>query len=520
MQRQFDDTNDSTLKWIVCIFAVVSIVCTGIFLYAGDTLAYVDAQSHLLISRRIVDNITPGYSQNGCVWQDIPHLLAAPFTRIGVLYTTGLAGTYFPMISFVLSIVYLYKMVTLRPGWKVAGIYTAVVFGTNPNVLYMQSTAMTELPMLCTFIMATYYLLSWSMKPEVDSSLDGIEKRPNWVPLCLAGVCISVGSHIRYEAWMLFPVMGLAILYVCIRLRWDFWKTLSHLILFGFSGSYGIFLWLYFNWRIFRDPLRFMRGEYAAPSNWVQSSDPAVGNFTIALKTYGYAIALVVGWPILTLSLLGLVFFIYNERFAPQSAPMLTLLFPLFFFPPMLYLAQRPMHVPEINGSMYNVRFALAMQLPVALMAGYLVHNRMWARRLVQIAILLTIFSMVPGNIITLQEPNVAQASIDAEQQREATEWLKSNYSGGLILMEGYGNESINFGSELSTSNFIYEGTYGYWERALVNPNQFVDWLVMRTTPGDEDKVFKEYLKHPNRFSEFTIVWQGENITICQKKDG
>ena len=38
-----------------------------------------------------------------------------------------------------------------------------------------------------------------------------------------------------------------------------------------------------------------------------------------------------------------------------------------------LYAGQRPLHVMQIKGNLYNVRFGLLMVLPIAIFLGYLV---------------------------------------------------------------------------------------------------------------------------------------------------
>ncbi len=43
----------------------------------GLTLSHYDARGHLIVARRIVDSITPGWQQIGAVWLPLPHLLNA-----------------------------------------------------------------------------------------------------------------------------------------------------------------------------------------------------------------------------------------------------------------------------------------------------------------------------------------------------------------------------------------------------------------------------------------------------------
>ena len=41
----------------------------------GLTLSHYDAKAHLVVARRVVDNLTPGWQQIGAVWLPLPHVL-------------------------------------------------------------------------------------------------------------------------------------------------------------------------------------------------------------------------------------------------------------------------------------------------------------------------------------------------------------------------------------------------------------------------------------------------------------
>ena len=41
----------------------------------GLALAHYDARAHLVVARRILDSLTPGWQQIGAVWLPLPHVL-------------------------------------------------------------------------------------------------------------------------------------------------------------------------------------------------------------------------------------------------------------------------------------------------------------------------------------------------------------------------------------------------------------------------------------------------------------
>ena len=61
----------------------------------GLTLTHYDAKAHLVVARRVLDSLTPEYSQIGAVWLPLPHLLNLLPVQIDVMYRTGASGVRF-----------------------------------------------------------------------------------------------------------------------------------------------------------------------------------------------------------------------------------------------------------------------------------------------------------------------------------------------------------------------------------------------------------------------------------------
>src|SRR5689334_15686792 len=47
------------------------------FAHLGLTLSHYDARAHLVVARRLVDSLTPGWRQIGAVWLPLPHVIDA-----------------------------------------------------------------------------------------------------------------------------------------------------------------------------------------------------------------------------------------------------------------------------------------------------------------------------------------------------------------------------------------------------------------------------------------------------------
>jgi len=58
----------------------------------GLTLSHYDARGHLMVARRLVDSLTPGWQQLGAVWLPLPHLLNLIPAQWDWSYRTGFSG--------------------------------------------------------------------------------------------------------------------------------------------------------------------------------------------------------------------------------------------------------------------------------------------------------------------------------------------------------------------------------------------------------------------------------------------
>src|SRR5262245_43366604 len=60
-----------------------------IFFRSGLVLSHYDAKAHLVVARRVIDNLTPGWQQIGAVWLPLPHLINLLPSQVDLFYRTG-----------------------------------------------------------------------------------------------------------------------------------------------------------------------------------------------------------------------------------------------------------------------------------------------------------------------------------------------------------------------------------------------------------------------------------------------
>ena len=485
------------VAWLVGLAAVcLSVTAYMITDRLGAVLFYDDSISHLEIARRVLDSTSPGLAQLGSVWLPLPHLVMLPLVWDNTLYYNGLAGSITSMIAFVGMAVLMYRLVADLTGRKFAGIIAAAVLVSNANMLYMQSTPMTEAMLYCFITAMIFYVQRWAATGRYQY-------------LILGGLASLLATLTRYESWPILACLILAVMVIARqraaqmtpRLRRA--TILDHSIIYLVIGGFGIGAWLLWNWAIFKDPLSFQEGQFGKPSLWVSTTDPVVGNWWVSFQTYWYAMTDTETWPLLATASIGLAAFCLLEWRSKisvaRSLPVLSLLIIFPFFVICLYKGQRPMKVPQVEHSFYNVRFGLMMLMPTAVFVGYIpaaigrvfkFKSAMYfvGTSLLALTLLLNWSLLSRHAVATYSEPSRYLHTGRSTDETQVVAFMKQNYHGGRVLMESYGNELVAFG--LPSNQLVYEGSYRQWLPALQNPvGSGIRWIIMSCQKNNSDIV-------------------------------
>jgi hypothetical protein len=224
----------------------------------GYLLLYGDAVAHLGIARRILDSRWPGLSQLGGVWLPLPHILMLPFIMNMRMWQTGLAAGPVSMLAYAASVGGVWRLARrmMRSRWA---LVATAFYALNPNLLYLGTTAMTEVVFLALFI--------WSVVATMEgiAALRSNDAATALARMMLSGLLVLGQAFTRYDGW----VVG-AIIWVCfvwavlncdakLRRRMRPW-----LVVFTVLCVAGPLLWLWYNHYFEGDWLDFLRGPYSA----------------------------------------------------------------------------------------------------------------------------------------------------------------------------------------------------------------------------------------------------------------
>lgn len=500
---------DMVPKRIAWFAAIVSLAAFLWFDHKGQILLYPDSISHMEIARRVIDSPTTGFGQVGGVWLPLPHLLMLPFIWINSFYYSGFAGSIVSMAAYVVASVLLYKIVCSLTGNRAAGIVGTFVFMANPNILYMQSTPMTELLLFACMLGMVYGVQRW-IQTDSHTYLLG------------AAVAGFLGSLSRYEAWVLLACLIVIVAFVSWRKQYGYRKSEGTTLAFTFMGGLGIVGWIVWNQLIFGNALNWQNGNYAKPSLWVKATELSVGHWGISLETYWYAMLDDLWLPIVAFMIVGFLVFVFRERLKLHTLPVLSLLVMFPFFVVTLEKGQRPLHVAQLNHNLYNIRFGLLMILPAAIIIGYLAAQIRFAPIVASAtALIIMVMAFQSGNIITARDPQATLYSGYLKSEAQTAQWLKIHYTGGKILAEFFGNEKLLFNAHINLVNNVYEGSYHLWEPALVNPlGQHITWIVMRkaaNNTGKPDEVYADLNGSP-QLANYVRVYDDNDYYVYEVK--
>jgi hypothetical protein len=340
----------------------------------GAMLNYGDAVAHLHIARRVLDARLPRLTELGSVWLPLPHLLLLPFVQIYNWWANGFAGVIPAALAYLAACAGVYR---LARHWlaHVPSALALAFFALNPNLLYLQTTAMTEPLFVCEMVWVAVWLVEW--RDSLDSEPNKARRLQGWIAAVLVAAIFT-----RYDGWVMALVawtcMGLALARRGRLRSPGFWITSSFLIAAPVA-------WLVYNSMGFGDWLYFVRGPYSAKAIEIRTSVPGFPphpgwhNPWVALIFFIKAAELdsaAAAWGNLLLiaSLLGTAWAWLTARRQAFTWALL-LWFPVAFYAYAVSYGSVPIFLPVWwPHSYYNLRYGMELLPAFALGLGFAAH--------------------------------------------------------------------------------------------------------------------------------------------------
>lgn len=519
MKKIFSKIDKYLIYSVLSYLVFVSFFSYLIYSENGKNLIYADAISRLDIARKVIDNITPGLPQVGNVWLPLPQLLMLPFIWNTYLWHSGIAGYIMSGISFILCGIFIYKASFLITKSFLASFFAVLIFSLNINILYLQTTAMSESIFLASLAATIFFFLKWFHTKEKTA-------------LMWSAVSVSAMTLIRYEGLaVLLPSIPLVAFYSFVSYKRRFKTAEGNTILYTVLACLGFGLWTLYLAIIFGNPL-YWKSYYATP----QATGGATVAFTqakpfiAAMWQYFTSFVWMIGIipTIMGIAAIPIMLLVCLKR---KSWDFLVLLMPFSIFLFMVFTLQRntPIVQPSLNwntlmsgttseGTGFNIRYGLLLLPWVAVLCSYLL---IWKNKFIRPVMFLILVGIFGIQIYSYVVPTYTPiykipARIYDKPFAASVKWLQENYDGGKILISAGGHEDQMFATGFNYTTFIHEGTGKYWKESVDNPSRYAKWVVI-DYGHNADNVARYMNREDILEREYKLVYQENQLNIWKK---
>ncbi|MGB8888561.1 MAG: hypothetical protein WCC87_17665 [Candidatus Korobacteraceae bacterium] len=519
----------------------ISIAALFYYYAHQQLLLYGDAVAHINIARRVVDNRHPlqSYGQLGTVWLPLQHIAMLPFVWNDALWRSGIAGAIPGMVAYVLGALAVFRLVSVRAR-TVAAYVAAAIYALNPNLLYMQVTAMNEPIFLAFFLWTLVYLdefLRATFPPAPDSQVEAAQTKPGRA-LEACGITMAGGALTRYDGWFAGVIVGLI-------LMWGFalwWRrtpdsrqrrilTKSLVEVLVLNALVPVY-WLIYTYFISGRALDFASGPYSAKAIALRTTAngtapyPGQEHLLTAALYFLKAAQLNVGAPLwgqalFVLALIGTALALWRFH---RYGILLLLWLPLAFYALSIAYGSVPIYIPIwYPFSYYNVRYGLEL-LPVfaifpAILAGYL--GQRFAAPVQRIAVWSVLIAAVAASYVSVyrETPITLREAQVNSRGRIALEQGLANFLAGLprpstLLMYEAEHAGALPMAGVPLRHIISEAEHPDWEWALLDPAQHANYIVA----CQGDPVWSAVQSHRTELIEmFSVVSPGQKRCVVYR---
>jgi len=455
--------SDRFPKLLAALGLVTGAAAAWFYYRQGLTLSHYDAKAHLVVARRVLDSLTPEYSQIGAVWLPLPHLLNLLPVQIDAFYRTGASGVAISVLSYALACFAIARIVERATGSRVGAVLSVALFGLTPDVLYLQATPMTEPLLFGLTLLAIDLVYNWI---EVDTARS--RAQAGWA---LVAACLT-----RYEAWFVTgAVLTLAALALWRRGR-DLPAALQATGRLALYPTLAIVAFFFHSW--FTTGAWFVTGGFFVPDN------VAYGHPYNALMAVLYGMRILAGRTMVLVALVAAGGLLWRGLSSPKHAPSLVVLSLAAFMVLPAYAFY--------EGHPFRMRYMVAPTVGVAVFVGIGVGLLQGRWRLVAALVVLA-WLVATAHPLDQRAPMVMEAQWDRPfslGRRNVTTCLMRQYRGERILasmgsLAHYMQELSHEG--LNIRDFVHEGNLPDWQEAIESPRGRVGWILVeeRAEGGD-----------------------------------
>jgi hypothetical protein len=489
---------------------VIGLTAALLYARAGLTLSHYDAKAHLVVARRIFDSLTPGWEQIGAVWLPLPHLLNAIPVQVDAWYRSGASGVAISLAAFVLAAYAAARLVLGATASRAAAAAAVAAFALNPNLLYLQSTPMTEPLLIGLSLLGIALLHDWL------ESQDPARARQ-------AGIALALACLTRYEAW---AITGAAIALAAVALwsqpdgnegsltdspspvpsvgsGWRVARAVSRVAIYPVAA---VVLFLLLSRATIGE--WFVTGGFFVPDNFVQ------GKPLLVAVQVGWGLRRLSGAGLLVAAALGAGLVLWRAAssrgaaaplivtFAPAAAALL----PAYAF---------------LNGHPFRIRYMVPLIVASAVCAG--IGVGLLRRGRLTAAVALVLVTAAQSRPWDQNAPMITEARWDgpwSTRRQAVTACLGPRDARDKILISmgslaHYMQETSKVG--LRIADFIHEGNGSFWTEALMHPERHAGWILIEEQAEGGDVLAARARTIPSFLERFDRVCEGGGVALYRR---
>jgi hypothetical protein len=463
-----------------------------VYARAGLTLSHYDAKAHLVVARRVIDSLTPGWKQLGAVWLPLPHLLNLLPVQVDFFYRTGAFAVAISVLSFGLLAYASARLILDITGSRAAALAGLSVLVLNPDLLYLQATPMTEPLLLGLTMMSVAALCRW-----VDQ--DGTPS------VAVTGLLMAAACLTRYEAWPLTA----AALVIAVAALWRRGVRFE----VALRRTTALALYPIVAGAAFMLQSRLTVGHWFVTGGFYVVDNPDMGRPFKTIGSIWWASHHLNGYGVLLFAVAGaaavLVYGLLDRRHA-KSLVVLAL----------AASAALPWYAFFI-GHPFRFRYMVPLVPALAVWAG--IGVGLSRRFRIVAAALLVGLVLVETRPFDAAAPMVQEAQLDREHSRErriVTEYLRQHRHGEKILvslasLSHYVQELSEIG--VNVRDVVHEGNGDLWTAAIETPRAYVGWILVEELAEGGDALAARAREYPEFLRGFTRVAEGGGVALYRR---
>jgi hypothetical protein len=471
--------------------AVAGIVAWIAFFRADLVLSHYDAKAHLVVARRVIDSLTPGWQQIGAVWLPLPHLLQMLPTQIDVLYRTGIFASLVSIGSFGVTAFAAARLVILATGSPLGAGMSTLLLAANPNLLYLQATPMTEpLLLACTFV-AVLWLYEW------------VHANQARVPLRLGGVLFAA-MWTRYEAW---PVVAFAIV-AALYASWRLGASPAAVA----DRAWRLIVWPAAAVALFLINSRITVGEWFVAGGFYVPDPMYDGQLVKSLAAVWWGTHQLSTRTTAVIAAIAIVVVAGRALMRRADSPLLLTIAPLA-------AAALPSYA-FYSGHPFRIRYMIPLVATSALLCGVAV-GMMRRYPAIVLAGLLAGVTLVQSPPWREDAPMLLEAQWDrpaSQGRRAVTACLAPEYKGEKVFASM--GSLAHYMQELSRegfgiSDFVHEGNGVIWQLGLeTGPALHAGWMLVEEQAEGGDVLAQRIRRDPAFIRGMTRVCEGGGVAL------